>query len=73
MELLSEQYTQPEPIRKEQVEISIINHVPHIESTDIDIKKIDLVKFSQMKDKFPNETDECIGIFVTNNSSNIKL
>ena len=62
MELLGEQFAiEAPPVKKEDVVIEIVNHIPDIRSTDIDITKINLVKFSQMKEKFPNEPDECIG------------
>lgn len=61
MELLGEQFVIEAPVKKDDVIIEIVNHIPDIRSTDIDITKINLVKFSQMKEKFPDEPDECIG------------
>ena len=61
MELLGEQFIIEEPVKKDDVVIEIVNHIPDIRSTDIDITKINLVRFSQIKEQFPNEPDECIG------------
>jgi hypothetical protein len=67
MEVLTDQYqlstevsTKDEPI----VLDAYSDYVPVVESTDIDLKRIPLRIFQEMKRRFPSETDETIARFL---------